>query len=378
VISFLHPFCNDCGGGEKVLWMMIKKLYKQGNPNQKIKINILACIKDNLDDITSKIYKRFGIELNDKSQHVIDLEIIRLKHGSLLKPKGFLTMFLQIIGQLYLAFEIVTKTSSDAIVDTTGYPFTYSILSLLGRAKVFAYVHYPFISNDMIRDIKHGIQGVHSRGLLSKIPLMKHFKILYYKLILNFYKFNGNFISFAFTNSSWTHNHMKALWNTKLELLYPPCNIMKINESQRRDNIIVSFAQFRPEKRHKFQVDIIKKLKERGISAKLIMIGSTRHRDDERILEDIVKYRNELGLRDDIEIQENQSIDVIKKLFASAKIGIHTMRDEHFGISIIEMMAAGLCTIAHKSAGPLNDIIGGILPPVGFLADSKNFLISSR
>lgn len=43
---------------------------------------------------------------------------------------------------------------------------------------------------------------------------------------------------------------------------------------------------------------------------------------------------------------------------ASAKVGLHTMRDEHFGISIVEMMAAGILTIAHKSGGPLKDIIG--------------------
>lgn len=42
---------------------------------------------------------------------------------------------------------------------------------------------------------------------------------------------------------------------------------------------------------------------------------------------------------------------------AQAKVGIHTMQHEHFGISIVEMMAAGLITIAHASGGPLVDII---------------------
>lgn len=38
-------------------------------------------------------------------------------------------------------------------------------------------------------------------------------------------------------------------------------------------------------------------------------------------------------------------------------IGIHTMEYEHFGIALVEMMAAGLITIAHNSAGPAMDII---------------------
>jgi alpha-1,2-mannosyltransferase len=38
-------------------------------------------------------------------------------------------------------------------------------------------------------------------------------------------------------------------------------------------------------------------------------------------------------------------------------IGIHTMRQEHFGIGIVEMMAAGLIVVAHNSGGPKTDII---------------------
>jgi len=44
--------------------------------------------------------------------------------------------------------------------------------------------------------------------------------------------------------------------------------------------------------------------------------------------------------------------------FEQAKVGLHTMLEEHFGISIVEMMAAGLYTIAHNSGGPKEDIIG--------------------
>ena len=46
------------------------------------------------------------------------------------------------------------------------------------------------------------------------------------------------------------------------------------------------------------------------------------------------------------------------ELMGQASIGIHTMRAEHFGIAIVEMMASGVITIAHNSAGPLEDIIG--------------------
>lgn len=33
------------------------------------------------------------------------------------------------------------------------------------------------------------------------------------------------------------------------------------------------------------------------------------------------------------------------------------MEHEHFGITVVEMMAGGLITITHESAGPKEDII---------------------
>ncbi len=38
-------------------------------------------------------------------------------------------------------------------------------------------------------------------------------------------------------------------------------------------------------------------------------------------------------------------------LLGEAVAGLHTMRDEHFGISVVEYMAAGAIPIAHNSGG---------------------------
>jgi alpha-1,2-mannosyltransferase len=50
---------------------------------------------------------------------------------------------------------------------------------------------------------------------------------------------------------------------------------------------------------------------------------------------------------------------------------MHTMKFEHFGIAIVELMSSGIITVAHKSAGPLKDIIGKSPDPVGYLAETK-------
>jgi len=61
--------------------------------------------------------------------------------------------------------------------------------------------------------------------------------------------------------------------------------------------------------------------------------------------------------------------DVLGRRLQEATAGIHTMRDEHFGISNVEFMAAGVVAIAHDSAGPREDIVvpfHGV--PTGFRA----------
>jgi alpha-1,2-mannosyltransferase len=47
------------------------------------------------------------------------------------------------------------------------------------------------------------------------------------------------------------------------------------------------------------------------------------------------------------------------------------MQDEHFGISIIEFMAAGLPVVAHRSGGPEKDILPAH-EKLGFLASDAD------
>ena len=416
-ISFVHPFCADCGGGEKVLWRIVSNLISStleelssintNQPIQKLKINIISGKKDNVQELLQKLHTRFGIDLgkehinsNDNNNNfmqaninnklVIDVELISLKSGYMLRPQKFLTMFLQILGQIYFGFEIITNVYSDVYCDTSGLPFCYFILKYFGHAKVTAYTHYPFISYEMINQVQHNMPGVHSRGTHNKFKLFKDIKIYYYKLILKLYELMGNkCLSFAYVNSTWTLNHMKELWreldkNRKLKILYPPCSISLYKEAAKNDqrqNIIISFAQFRPEKRQDMQIRILAKLKEKlnnnysGFQdLELHIIGGVRNSDDQKILDNLINYSKQLGVQDYVKFLPNGSIREILEEFSKAKIAIHTMIAEHFGITLIEMMAAGLILVTHNSAGAKDDILvpseDGTKP--GFLVENED------
>ena len=389
-ISFIHPFCADCGGGEKVLWCMLDSLLKTPPPPSSasspvhLHLNIIAGVKDDAALIKDRILKRFNISFpaNSPNTSILSITIKRLNSAYMLKPSPHFTMLFQILGQIYFSYEILTKVHSDAFYDTTGLPFTYLLLKLFNK-KIFAYVHYPFISYDMINEVKRGIAGVHSRSKLAALPFVKDIKVFYYTCILMLYKLCGMCVSYAQCNSSWTYNHMIAIWNrTKLEKLFPPCSTSNFSEcanNRNRRNVIVSFAQFRPEKDHIMQVRIMERIKKIfGNEVELHMIGGVR--DTQQDKDFFTNLQNEIdkrNLNDVIKMFPNDSIAHIKSEFMNARIGIHTMKNEHFGISIIEMMSAGLIVIAHNSAGAKDDIIGPSKLPVGYLVEDEDHYVTT-
>ncbi|XP_064544867.1 GDP-Man:Man(3)GlcNAc(2)-PP-Dol alpha-1,2-mannosyltransferase isoform X2 [Drosophila montana] len=171
-------------------------------------------------------------------------------------------------------------------------------------------------------------------------------------------------------NSTWTENHIVDLLNVPLKThrVYPPCDIEHLKSLEHIENneeiLIVSVGQFRPEKNHPLQLQVLYEL--RTLLArdealwnriKLVIVGSCRHEDDyERLhnMEDLAKH---LSLENSVEFKVNVKYDDLLNIYKRAKIGIHTMCDEHFGIGIVECMAAGIIMIAHRSGGPLLDII---------------------
>jgi alpha-1,2-mannosyltransferase len=80
----------------------------------------------------------------------------------------------------------------------------------------------------------------------------------------------------------------------------------------------------------------------------------------------------QLGIETSVDFKVNRSRDDILEIFSQAKVAVHTMKNEHFGIAVVELMSAGIVTIAHKSAGPLYDIIGGTDKEVGYLAETES------
>jgi alpha-1,2-mannosyltransferase len=204
-------------------------------------------------------------------------------------------------------------------------------------------------------------------------------KLLYYIFFATAYALAGSMCNLVMVNSSWTRSHISSLWpvsRPRLQTLFPPCDTVALKDLpiDRREPIIVSIGQFRPEKDHVLQVKslaVLLKKFPKWRDAKLIMIGSCRGSEDEGLVRELQNLIESLGLEDSVEFILNQPYSIVKEWLAKASIGLHTMWNEHFGIGVVEMMAAGLLVVAHNSGGPKQDIIVPFQGrQIGFLATS--------
>jgi glycosyltransferase involved in cell wall biosynthesis len=71
----------------------------------------------------------------------------------------------------------------------------------------------------------------------------------------------------------------------------------------------------------------------------------------------LVRLIKSLRVEDRVRILPNASEWQKIELLRRAKIYLHPMKYEHFGISVVEAMAAGLIPVVHRSGGPWTDIV---------------------
>ena len=96
---------------------------------------------------------------------------------------------------------------------------------------------------------------------------------------------------------------------------------------------------------------------EEWAKVKLVIVGGCRNQEDWKLVQDLKDLTKYLSVEDNVEFKVNLPFPDLLSEFSKALIGMHTMHQEHFGIGIVEMMSAGLLTVANRSGGPLMDIV---------------------
>lgn len=365
VVGIFHPYCNSGGGGERVLWAAINAIQTR-YPD----VHIVVYTGD-LDADPEQIINKTETVFNFKIERKIEFVYLHKRKWVEATMYPYFTLLGQSLGSIWLGIEALNSYVPDIYIDTMGYAFTYPLFRYIGGCRVATYTHYPTISTDMLRHVYRRVISHNNRRIIARNPFLSAAKIAYYKLFAFIYGWAGSTAEIIMVNSSWTEDHINAIWKCPLKThrIYPPCDVKHLtelkllSEDDKSDNIrIVSVAQFRPEKNHPLMLRAMYELRsiikeEVWDKIRLILIGSCRNAKDEVRVKDMQDLSKHFALDENVEFKLNIPYSELLSELQRATIGLHTMWNEHFGISVVECMAAGLIVVAHASGGPRADII---------------------
>jgi glycosyltransferase involved in cell wall biosynthesis len=162
------------------------------------------------------------------------------------------------------------------------------------------------------------------------------------------------------TNSEFSR---KAIVNTfgldDVYILSPPIDIetfrnvalMANGEDDKRKDIILVISRIDPHKKIENAIRLAKILKNKNIGRAMKIVGNLYYYYSHYYLE-LKQLVLDLDLTDYIIFEINASLDKLLSIMQESKVYFHPMVGEHFGIAVVEAMAAGLITVVPNEGGP--------------------------
>lgn len=182
-------------------------------------------------------------------------------------------------------------------------------------------------------------------------------------------------------NSNFTKSFIDREYGVVSKVVYPPVDIAKFKPTK-KENFILSvgrFSQLLQAKKQEILINVFKKLVNKGLGKwRLILAGGTDIGGKD--------YFNQLKRQAGsypVEFLENPDFEILQNLYGKAKIfwsasgfGVSEKEEpekvEHFGITIVEAMAAGCIPMAIDKGGPKEIIKDG---ETGFLWFTQEELV---
>ncbi|HET6590408.1 MAG TPA: glycosyltransferase [Candidatus Nitrosocosmicus sp.] len=162
------------------------------------------------------------------------------------------------------------------------------------------------------------------------------------------------------TNSQYSHNQItKTLGISDTMVIYPPVDVDKFRDMSlipslnkgMKENDIVVICRIDPAKKVENVIFLAQKLREAGVNLKITIIGNLDpyHYYYYKELKKTIIDQN---LDDRIFFKTDASLEDLFDILSKSGIIFHPKPGEHFGISIVEAMSAGLVPVVPSVGGP--------------------------
>jgi glycosyltransferase involved in cell wall biosynthesis len=165
--------------------------------------------------------------------------------------------------------------------------------------------------------------------------------------------------STVITNSEYSRRAIvDALGLDNIYILSPPIDIetflnvalMTNDNDDRTNDTILVISRIAPHKKIENAIKLAKILKDNNVGKGMKIVGNLYHYFFDYYSE-LKRMVIDLGLNDYITFEINASLNKLLSIIRESKVYFHPMIGEHFGISILEVMAAGLIPVVPNEGG---------------------------
>ena len=346
--NVIHGDFNPCGGAERLSLVTMQALLEKG-----IDFDLTTLKSPDM----SKLENSYGKNLVSVMKSINKINVINIMEELRQQQQE---------DHKDYDYDITINTNGDAA------PYYHSSFS---KDNAITYCHFPSTkyhidtenieylktdlgmterSNSFFDSMEH--EGINDpKNYKTKLQLSRkkeYFEIIkygYWNLMKN---------STVITNSEFSRRAIvNALGLYNIHILSPPIDIetfrnvalMTKNYNETNDSILV-ISRIAPHKKIENAIKLAKILKDRNVGKGMKIVGNLYYYffDYYSKLKQMIL---DLGLTDYVTFEINATLDKLISIIRESRIYFHPMVGEHFGMSVLEAMAAGLIPVVPNEGG---------------------------
>ena len=341
--NILYPDFNPCGGGEERLALAtIKAISEMG-----IDFDITTYVEPNL----SKLENAYGKSLTSVMEKVKKVNVVPTFNEDNIK-------------------RTIRRERYDININTHADLFPY-YQDYFSKKNTVAYCHFPIAKKSrnlqyLKRDLRI-IKDQEQESTLSNNDTDSKNKEKHFQMVKYYYE-NLMKNSTVITNSEFSR---KAIFEAfdgsssdsgrgidEIQVLRPPVDVdtfrrvLLSSTNKREDDIIIVVSRIDKQKKIENAIRLAKLLKQNNIGSRMKIIGNIDYKYDLNYYLSLNQMIRDFDLEDYVTLETNVCLNNLLSIMREAKVYFHPVVGEHFGISIVEAMAAGLVPIVPDIGGP--------------------------
>jgi glycosyltransferase involved in cell wall biosynthesis len=342
-VNVIHGDFNPCGGAERLSLTTMQALLEKGIDFD------LTTLKS--PDIL-KLENSYGQNLVSVMKRINKINVINILEE--------LRQQQQQEDHKDYNYDITINTNGDAA------PYYHSSFS---KNNAITYCHFPstkyHIESENIEYLKTDLGMMESSKEYKDINNSKNYKTKaqfkrrkeYFKLLKYGYC-NLMRNSTVITNSEFSRRAIvNALGLDNIYVLSPPIDVetfhnaaLMANVDNETDDIILVISRIAPHKKIENAIRLAKILKDNNIGKGMKIVGNLYYYFFDYYSE-LKQMVQDLGLTDYITFEINASLDKLLSIIRESRVYFHPMIGEHFGMAVLEAMAAGLIPVVPNEGG---------------------------